>query len=69
MATEGTKLVIQMRDNDTGDKKTVNVTNPNDAVTSTQIEEFTTRYGSVYDVSMSLSTAYFEEVTHRAIGT
>lgn len=68
MATEGTKLVMKLKDVTLGDK-TINVTNPLDNVTNTQVETFLQPFNQVYDASYVLSTAYYEDVTHRALGT
>ena len=70
MAKEGTKFTMILRDNDSGDTKTINVTNPNDSITAAQVSTFVDEYGGVYtNGTWALGTCYYEDVTHRAISS
>ena len=69
MAAEGTKFAIIFRDTDTGVSKTINIANCQDSITAAQVNTFREEYNGAYGTSYALGTCYYEDVTHRGLGT
>lgn len=70
MASVGTKFTMILRDSDSGNTKTINVTNPNDTITAAQVNTFVEEYDGVYtNGTWALGTCYYEDVTHRPLSS
>ena len=67
MATAGTTFVITLADSTNTLRKTVNVTDPQDSITSAQVATFGSNYAEFTGVDYSVKDCYYQTVTHTGI--
>ena len=67
MAAVGTTFVVEMADTTNTMRKTVNITNPQDSITSAQVATFGSNYADFTGIDYRVKDCYYQTVTHNSI--